>query len=209
MSDAGDNLHLLERISIDLQVQNSIVPTAYSLARFKISGNLPSLKVNLSDTKYKSLMRLIDVCIPKFDDAGNTAAPVPPPQNRAAPGAFQGLFGAKETEYTVSLDEDGGDKAVTRTTSVESSEGTVDVRVVISFISAKLDVYYNQRPELRQHIFELTFQVDNLRASLSKADGDGVEKPLGDVFFDHFALALVVAKFDMKVDVNLKYSSRL
>lgn len=53
----------------------------------------------------------------------------------------------------------------------------------------------------------MNFQVDNLRASLSKADGDGVEKPLGDVFFDHFALALVMAKFDMKVDVNLKYGS--
>jgi vacuolar protein sorting-associated protein 13A/C len=51
--------------------------------------------------------------------------------------------------------------------------------------------------------------VDNLQASLSKSDADGVEKPLGDVFFDHFALAFVMAKYDMKVDVNLKYESPL
>lgn len=67
--------------------------------------------------------------------------------------------------------------------------------------------YVNQRPEFRQHIFELSFQVDNLRASLSKADNDGVEKPLGDVSFGRFALAFVMAKFDMKVDVNLRYDS--
>lgn len=139
-ADVGDNLHLLERISIDLQVQNSIVPTAYSLARFKISGNLPSLKVNVSDTKYKSLMRLIDVCIPKFDDAEYTAAPVLPPQNRVASGAFQGLFGSKETDYMVSLDEDGGDKTVSRNTPIEPSEGNVDVRVVMSFIGANFNV---------------------------------------------------------------------
>lgn len=137
-SDAGDNLHLLERISIDLQVQNSIVPTAYSLARFKISGNLPSLKVNLSDTKYKSLMRLIDVCIPKFDDDENNAIPIPPPQNRAVSGAFQGLFGSKEMEYIV--DEDSGDKAVSRNPSNESTEGNVDVRIVMSFIGANINV---------------------------------------------------------------------
>lgn len=116
VSDDGDNLHLLERINIDLQVQNSIVPTAYSLARFKVAGSLPSLSVNLSDTKYKSLMKLIDVCIPKFDDDSDTAAaavvaPAPPPANRNPSGAFQGLFGQKGEDYTVPLDEDDGEKA--------------------------------------------------------------------------------------------------
>lgn len=62
-----------------------------------------------------------------------------------------------------------------------------------------------QRPQLRQHIFELNFQVDKLRASLSKSDGNGGEKPLGDVTFDNFALAFALAKYDMKVDVNLRY----
>jgi hypothetical protein len=41
-------------------------------------------------------MRLIDVCIPKFDDDQNAAAPAPLPENRNAPGAFQGLFGQKK-----------------------------------------------------------------------------------------------------------------
>jgi vacuolar protein sorting-associated protein 13A/C len=108
-SDAKDSLHLLERINLDLQVQNSIVPTAFNLARFKVSGHLPSLQVNLSDAKYKALMRLIDVCIPKLgDDAGTST---PPPLVKNTSSAFQlpsGIFSQSETEYNVA-DEDEAD----------------------------------------------------------------------------------------------------
>lgn len=64
---------------------------------------------------------------------------------------------------------------------------------------------YIQRPELRQHIFELNFQVDNLRATISKSTPEGVEKPLGDVSFERFALVFALAQYDMKVDINLRY----
>ncbi|KIY52729.1 hypothetical protein FISHEDRAFT_63685 [Fistulina hepatica ATCC 64428] len=69
-----DTLHLLERINVDLQIENSIAPTAYNLPRIKVAGKLPTLQVNMSDSKYKALMRLIDVCIPKF---GDESTPVP------------------------------------------------------------------------------------------------------------------------------------
>src|SRR5690606_5006267 len=36
---------------------------------FKISGHLPVLHASISDTKYKSLMRIIDVAIPKFEES--------------------------------------------------------------------------------------------------------------------------------------------
>lgn len=110
-SPSHDNLHLLERINIDLQVHNSIVPTAYNLARFKVSGHLPALQVNLSDTKYKSLMRLIDVAIPKLgdDDAGQRPPPKPlaGPQPKSGFRLTSGLFGPAEQEYNV---DDEGDK---------------------------------------------------------------------------------------------------
>lgn len=35
----------------------------------KISGRLPSLRVNISDTKYKALMKFVDTAIPKFGRA--------------------------------------------------------------------------------------------------------------------------------------------
>ncbi|KAJ6610914.1 vacuolar protein sorting-associated protein 13 [Mycena sp. CBHHK59/15] len=188
-SDKSDSLHLLERVSLDLQVQNSIVPTAFNLARFKVSGRLPSLQVNLSDTKYKALMRLIDVCIPKFEDSGE--ATTPPPLVKNASNTFHlpsGIFSQSETEYNVDdEDEDADDASTTEDDKFfEANDGSV------------------QRPELHQHVFEFNFQVDNLRASLAKTGSDGTEKPLGDVTFERFALLFALAKFDMKVDVNLR-----
>ncbi|KAJ7706184.1 vacuolar protein sorting-associated protein 13 [Mycena rosella] len=189
-SDSKDSLHLLERISLDLQVQNSIVPTAFNLARFKVSGHLPDLQVNLSDTKYKALMRLIDVCIPKFGDS--EAATAPPPLPKHPSNTFQlpsGLFSQADTEYNVYDEDDEADD--------DASTGGED-----KFFEA--DDGSVQRPELHQHIFELNFQVDNLKASLAKTGSDGAERPLGDVTFQRFALLFALAKFDMKVDVNLR-----
>lgn len=62
-----------------------------------------------------------------------------------------------------------------------------------------------EQPELRQHVFALNFQVNHLLVTLSKSDGVGGEKLLGDVSFDRFALGFTMAKYDMKVDVNLRY----
>jgi vacuolar protein sorting-associated protein 13A/C len=64
-----------------------------------------------------------------------------------------------------------------------------------------------QHPELHQHIFELDFKVDKLRAVVSKSTADGIDKPLGDLHLEGFSLAFAVAKYDMKVDVNLRYLS--
>jgi vacuolar protein sorting-associated protein 13A/C len=66
------DMQLLENISMMFSVQSSIVPTMTALPRFKVIGTLPKLQINFSDTKYKSLMRLIDVCIPQFNSAGGT-----------------------------------------------------------------------------------------------------------------------------------------
>ena len=110
-SKKHDNLHLLERISIDLQVQNSIVPTVYTLARFKISGHLPALQINLSDTKYKSLMRLIDVAIPHFDDdAEGVKVVAARPAEKSAFRLRNGFFGQNEEGYQVDSDSDDDTK---------------------------------------------------------------------------------------------------
>ncbi|KAJ3800717.1 vacuolar protein sorting-associated protein 13 [Lentinula aff. detonsa] len=194
-SDSRDTLHLLERINIDLQIQNSIVPAALNLARFKVSGKLPTLQVNLSDTKYKSLMRLIDVCIPKFDDAPEVESPPRPKEGldfTLVPGT---LFGQAEQEYNVDDENDDDDTANTS----GSQEGEEE------FFEA--DDGETTRPEIHQHLFELKFQVDQLGASLSKTGEDGSEDRLGSVTLERFDLNFGLAKYDMKVDVNLRSMS--
>jgi vacuolar protein sorting-associated protein 13A/C len=113
VSDSRDSLHLLERINIDLLVQNSIVPKAFNLARFKVSGKLPALQVNLSDAKYKSLIRLIDVCIPKFDDGAAEPSLVQPVPARRVSAGFNlpPLFPQADVEYDVDDDDDDDDDA--------------------------------------------------------------------------------------------------
>jgi vacuolar protein sorting-associated protein 13A/C len=65
--------HLLERINLDFTLHNSILPKAPNLTKFKITGHLPTLRVNFSDRKYKALMQVIDVAIPNFDDEEPTS----------------------------------------------------------------------------------------------------------------------------------------
>ncbi|KZT02705.1 vacuolar protein sorting-associated protein 13 [Laetiporus sulphureus 93-53] len=193
-SEGHDNLHLLERITLDLQVQNSIVPTAYNLSRFKISGHLPSLQVNLSDTKYKSLMRLIDVTVPNFDGDEDKAV-ARPTLGPHVSGAFRlpsGLFDSGKAEYSV-------DDGQSETASVASDDHEDEEE---EFFDAG-ETITSQASALHQHLVEFNFQVDVLRASLYKSTVDGGERAMGDVAFERFALAFSMAKYVMTVDINL------
>ena len=60
-----------------------------------------------------------------------------------------------------------------------------------------------QSPQEAQHVVEVNFRVDTLRVSLFRSF-DGSEKALGEVSFEHFALAFALAKYTMTVDVNLR-----
>ncbi|CCL98963.1 uncharacterized protein FIBRA_00971 [Fibroporia radiculosa] len=196
VSDHDDNLHLLERINLDLQVHNSIVPLAYNLAKYKVSGHLPSLQVNLSDSKYKSLMRLIDVSIPKFDDedsetseSRSTIAIVGP----QLPYTFRGLFGNPDTEYNI---EDSDDNQSTTVVASDDGQDNLDKSFDATDEATK-------NPALHQHIFEFDFQVDVLRASLFQSSTDGADRPMGDVTFERFSMMFTMAKYVMTVDISL------
>ena len=92
-------MHLLERVNIDLTAQNSIVPSARSIARLKMSGRLPNLHINFSDSKYKTLMRLIDATMPRFDNAVDQESTKHASTN--LPAVQPSLFAAEEAEYVV------------------------------------------------------------------------------------------------------------
>lgn len=55
---------ILENLSCKLSLGVSILPDATNLARFKVSGTIPNLNLALNDFQYKTLMTLIDTCIP-------------------------------------------------------------------------------------------------------------------------------------------------
>ena len=128
-ANSDDSLHLLERINIDLQFHTSIVPTVLNLPRFKMSGKLPSLQVNFSDSKYKSLLRLIDMCIPNFVDEGDDSAIGPLQPTGSGAEAFKlrpTLFGQPETEY--GFDDDVEDADSGDSLFFEADDGSTNVR---------------------------------------------------------------------------------
>lgn len=111
-SGSHDSLHLLERINIHLDIHRSIVPTAVNLARFKLAGNLPSLHVNLSDSKYKALMRLIDTCMPSFNENGRDVAPATTKSLSHLP-TFQvpvNLFGSTSLNFDIDIEDQERDE---------------------------------------------------------------------------------------------------
>ncbi|KAF5355629.1 hypothetical protein D9756_003767 [Leucocoprinus leucothites] len=185
-----DNLHLLERINIDLDVQKSIVPTAVNLPRFKLAGTLPSLHVNLSDTKYKALMRLIDTSIPKFDKDDHKASP-PVAATPSHVPAFQlpvSLFGTVGPDLDFE-DQDRDEQDETGSTHTDT------------FFEA--EEHLHTRPDHHQLIFQVDFKVGVLQASLFKSASSS-EKPLGDLKLEGFALTFGLAEYDMKVNVQLR-----
>lgn len=80
------------------------MPSVATLARFKISGKLPTLQLNFSDSKYKSVLRLVDVAIPRFDN-GDTSAIDSTAVVSSGYQLSSGIFDLPETEYNVD-DED-------------------------------------------------------------------------------------------------------
>lgn len=146
-SKSGNHLHLLERTNIDLQVQNSIVPSALSLTRFKVSGKLPSLHVNLSDTKYKTLMRLIDVTIPQFGEESEKRykpkSSQPYTETEPVLPLSAGLFSPAGLEYNVDDDQSETEQASTNRDEVffEASDGTSEVVNGVIYCLSSTDVH--------------------------------------------------------------------
>lgn len=174
------------------------MPSVTNLARFKISGKLPTLQLNFSDSKYKSVLRLVDVTIPKFDDGDHSTIN----STTVMPSGYQlssGLFDLPETEYNVDYEDYESVKDL-------ADERSREVRG-LAYISDSMVCHYSeaihQGPAPRQRMFELLFQVTTVRACLHKSQDFAEEKPLGHVSFDNFSLLLLLTQYDMKVEVCL------
>lgn len=175
-------------------VEISILPKAPNLTKFRLSGHLPVLHASLSDKKYKALMKIIDVAIPKLDDEESPSPEKPvrqptedqQPENHPElrrPSAFQ-----FSTQKELVLDDNDSDDDEHEQFE-EASDGIPD-----------------DSPSIHQRIFELKFTVGKLQGSLFRADPEGVspDKELVLLVAEHFALDFYIRPFDMGAEVVLK-----
>jgi len=202
--DTNKSLHIVDKINMEFKVETCIVPKASDLTKFRIAGHLPVLHASVSDAKYKSLMKLLEVAIPKFDaDEEKTGKEIKPtnaqlkprsksimdtdPQARQRSKSFQ--FAAQEHELV--MEEDAEHK------HHETHE---------QFHDAPKPPKKEDDVNAHQRNFEFKFAVDELRGSLFRADPEH-KKPdqlLVDLIAQNFNLDFYQRPFDMAAEVSLR-----
>jgi len=202
VDSAARNFHIVDEINMDFKIEICIVPKASDLTKFRVSGNLPVLHASISDTKYKNLMKLIDVAIPKFDsDAPNKllvegtkqpsslklsddAKTKTDPLGRSRSKSFQ--FSAQEHELVME-EEDHSDTEEKFEDAPEAKDEAKEAH-------------------LHQRNFEFKFTVDKLQGSLYRSDPEGkkIDKLLVELIAEHFNLDFYQEPFQMGADVSLR-----
>lgn len=196
------SLHIIDRINMDFTVETCIVPKAADLTKFRIKGHLPVLHASVSDSKYKRLMKLLDVAIPKFDDddedkheTGSVAsqAPKKPRQKSIIENDSAGRPRSKSFQFSAQQHE---------LVMEEDHEHTHSG----NFKNASESGKDTPQTNIHQRNFEFKFTVDKLQGSLYKSDPEG-KKPdqlLVDLIAEHFDLEFYQRQFDMVADVRLR-----
>lgn len=196
------NLHIVDKINMDFKIEICIVPKASDLTKFRVSGNLPVLHASISDTKYKNLMKLIDVAIPKF---GNDA-----PSKQVVEGA-KGLSNLKtSSDAKANVDALGRPRSKSFQFSAQEHE-----LVMEEDGHSESEKKFEEAPEVKdqanqthahQRNFEFKFTVDKLQGSLYKSDPEGrkTDQLLVELIAEHFDLDFYQEPFQMGAAVSLR-----
>ena len=195
--DDPKNMHIIDRINMDFTLETSIIPKATDLTKTRISGHLPILHASISDRKYKNLMKLIDIAIPKFETDesldGLTKAPTDDKGSSTEKSRAEAVMG-RERSKSVSADqhdldvEDESDEESDKTSQHTSKQSGGD------------------EINLHQRNFEFKFTVDKLQGSLYRSDPED-RKPdelLVELVAESFQLQFYLRPYDMVAEVLLK-----
>ncbi|KAF3389182.1 Vacuolar protein sorting-associated protein 13 [Penicillium rolfsii] len=183
------NFHIIDRINVDFVLEMCIVPKVTQLTRTRISGNLPELHASMSDTKYKGLMKLIDIAIPHFDEGKEEATKASAAAEKAAIAtrARSASFLPPALRDLPVVDDDDDDPDAD-----SGSDHTTK--------NLESDINIHRRD------FEFKFHVGRLRGSLFRADSQDWQrdKLLVELVADGFELDFYMRPYDMVAEVILK-----
>ncbi|BFZ57125.1 Vacuolar protein sorting-associated protein 13 [Savitreella phatthalungensis] len=203
-SEVDRQFHVVDRINMDFLIEVSILPknASLTLTKLRISGHLPSLSARVSDRKYHTMMRIIDIAVPKSDEA-EEARPVTR-ESRRFSKALPSQPLADLDRVSVLTDPRSESDHDSQTADPDETADTIDDDADDKFVAApeaidEKDLLYRQRT------FEFRFTVGELRGSLFKAEGDEEDgQHLVDVVLQQFALDFSLRQYDMQANVVLK-----
>ncbi|OLL22292.1 Vacuolar protein sorting-associated protein 13 [Neolecta irregularis DAH-3] len=194
--------NVVDRINMTFQVEMSILPKAPNLTKFRITGHLPLLHASISDSKYKTMMRIIDIAMPNFDiDEKNT--PIEQFQSDKKderPSTARTRSARAGSFYNTGHDDDLFRHELDSLPGEQSDRENNDNEL---FVEARSEM--ENEDNIQQNIFEFKFTVDKLQGSLFKAHPKG-EKPddlLVELVLERFALNFVQRKYGMVAEVAL------
>ncbi|KAK9707772.1 Vacuolar protein sorting-associated protein 13, partial [Basidiobolus ranarum] len=182
-SDRDDSLHIVDRINMKFCVDVSIIPQVSSITGLRISGGLPLLKINISDTKYKALMKFIDLIL------GDRHSVDSLPRRKSFIGTNY------YRNYNISellVDEDDFDD------EQNDKEEFFDAR------DDQDEIPSNSRMPIEHKLVEFAFSIDKLEASLRKAGKEMKEMTLANMHLNSFHIQLVEREFDTKSLVTVQ-----
>ncbi|KAI9867788.1 MAG: hypothetical protein M1813_007610 [Trichoglossum hirsutum] len=199
--DDARGFHIIDRINIDFIVEVSILPKAPNLTKFRISGHLPLLHASVSDRKYKILMKLVDVAIPKFEDDQRepTKSKESVKEIKDRPSSDGAVSRNTKDTFRPSVFEFSTQaQSIIIDDEDSSTEGEEKFEVAPDGIANNL--------KLQQRSFELKFTVDKLQGSLFKSDLEGrdPDRLLVELVAEHFELEFYLRQFDMAAEVVLR-----
>lgn len=185
--NTSKNLHIIDRINVDFVLELCIVPKVTELTRTRISGHLPELHASMSDAKYKGLMKLIDIAIPRFDEDDHQAE-VPSKktkEEKAASGTR-----ARSSSFQPSLRQL---PAIDDDSDTESDDEQPKKSV-------------DKPANIHRRDFEFKFTVGRLRGSLFRSDADDQQRDrlLVELVAEGFELDFYMRPYDMVAEVILK-----
>ncbi|ORZ00047.1 hypothetical protein BCR41DRAFT_313859 [Lobosporangium transversale] len=184
--DKGNDLHVIDKINMTFHVHLSILPQAPNLTKIKVFGDLPLLQINFSDRKYKTLMRIVDLVVPKDDE---NPAPPPPPKRKSSMNIP--LLGKSAYRDDLVL----GD----------TTEGETDDERVVTRRGKTSEDKEQSQAMLLQKTFQFSFKVTKFAVTLKKApqDVNAPERVLADLIIERFKLEFALRPVDMAVDIVL------
>lgn len=194
-------LHVVNRINVDFVVETSILPKAPNLTKLKVHGNMPMLQVAVSDSKYKNLMRVIEVAVPKFSKLNQIepAAKGADKQSRPRVGTDASSRSRRKSQREHRPSDALFLQSHTAVVLDDMDDDDDD-----DFEDAQ-DGTNNDQLRIQQRSFEFKFQVDTLKGSLYRSDPDR-KKPdtlLVELVAERFGVEFYSRPFDIAAEVSL------
>ncbi|EHK46915.1 hypothetical protein TRIATDRAFT_316915 [Trichoderma atroviride IMI 206040] len=201
----GSPLHVVEEINVDFVVAMSILPKAPNLTKLKVSGHLPMLHATVSDTKYKNLMQIIDVAIPKFSkETEQTVAPTPgrPPSSRSSRPRLGSSASSRSALRSMRNRRQSAFPFLQSSTAVILED--IDDDDDDDFEDAE-DGTHSEQFKMQQRSFEFNFKVDTLKGSLYRSDPNKAKPDalLVELVAERFDLSFYTRPYDMAAEVSL------